>query len=280
MATRSNWKFSLLSIAALCLAALPALGDVPNGQGNHGYPGPGALNYVQGSAFLQGQQVTDLGNSQLAPGQVLHTTSGKAEVLLTPGVFLRLDSQSAVKMISPDISNTRIELLKGEAGVEVDEIQPQNNLEVVVQGVATRLVKRGFYEFAANPPSVLVFTGEAQVDTGNGNRQEVKKDRKMLLTAGANEKPQSFNAEEARDDLFQWSKLRSDYLAQANRQYATEYGYSAAPGWYWNPWTPGWDWAWGPRWGWGMGWGWRPGWGWGGPAYWGGPVFHYHLRLR
>ncbi|HEX5433185.1 MAG TPA: FecR domain-containing protein, partial [Candidatus Angelobacter sp.] len=248
MATRSKWKFSLLGIGALCLAALPALGDVPNGQGNRGYPGPGALNYVQGSAFLAGQQLNDrnLGNSQLAPGQVLHTTSGKAEVLLTPGVFLRLADDTAVKMISPDISNTRIELLKGEAGVEVDE-NPQNNLEVVVHRVATRLVKRGFYEFTANPPSVLVFTGEAQVDTGIGNRQEVKKERKMLLTAGANEKPQSFNVEDARDDLFHWSKLRSDYLAQASRQYSHEYGYAVAPGWYWNPWTPGWDWAWGPR---------------------------------
>lgn len=278
MATRPNWKFSLLGLAAFCLAALPALGDVPNGQNNRGNPEPGSLNYVQGSAFLQGQQLNDqdLGSSQLAAGQVLHTTKGKAEVLLTPGVFLRLNDQSAVKMISPDISNTKIELLKGEAGLEVDE-NPSSNLEVVVQGVTTHLVKRGFYEFKANPPKVLVFTGQADVDTGNGNIQEVKKDREMLLAAGANNKPQSFKAEGARDDLFHWSQLRSDYLAQANRQYTHEYGYAASPGWYWNPWTPGWDWAWGrPGWGWGIGWGWGPGWGWGGPGYWGGgPFFRY-----
>lgn len=282
MATRSKLKFSLLGLAALCLAALPALGDVPNGQNNRGYPEPGALNYVQGSAFLAGRQLNDqnLGNSQLAPGQVLHTTTGKAEVLLTPGVFLRLDNQSAVKMISPDISNTRIELMKGEAGVEVDEIEPQNNLEIVVQGVTTRVLKRGFYEFTADPPKVLVFTGQAQVETGNGNRQDVKKHHEMLLASGADEKPHSFKIENAQDDLFNWSKLRSDYLAEASRQYANENGYSAARGWYWNPWTPGWDLGWGPGWGWGLGWGWGPGWGWGGPGYWGAPIFHYHLRFR
>ena len=282
MATRSKWGFSLLGVVALCFAALPALGDVPNGQGNRSYPEPGALNYVQGSAFLDGQRVSDetLDKSQIGPGQVLHTTTGKAEVLLTPGVFLRLADQSAVKMISSDISNTRIELLRGEAGLEVGEIQPQNNLEVVVQGATTHLVKRGFYEFIANPPKVLVFTGEARVDTGNGNHQAVKKQREMLLTAGANEKPQSFKADNAQDDLFNWSKLRSDYLAEANRQYENRYGYAAAPGWYWNPWTPGWDWGWGPGWGWGIGWGWGPAWRWGGPAYFGGPVFHYHPRLR
>lgn len=276
MATCSKWKFPLLGIGALCFAALPAFGDIPNGQGDRGFPQPGVLNYVQGSAFLDGEQLNDqkLGNSQMAPGQVLRTTTGKAEVLLTPGVFLRLADNSAVKMISPELTNTKIELLKGEVGLEVDETHPQNNLEVVVQGVSTSLVKRGFYEFLANPPKVLVFTGEAQVDVGNGNYQQVKKDREMLLTAGVDAKPQSFKAEDARDDLFNWSQLRSEYLAQANRQYANEYGY-AAPGWYWNPWTPGWDWGWGPGWGWGVGWGRGPGWGWGGPWLGRGPIFYY-----
>lgn len=281
MATRFTWKFSLLGAAALCLAALPALGNVPNRQGDRSDPGPGALNYVQGSAYLEGQPLNNqnMSGSQMAPGQVLRTTTGKAEVLLTPGVFLRLDDQSAVKMISSDMSNSRVELLKGEAGIEVDE-DPQNNLEVAVQGVTTRLMQRGFYEFMANPPKVLVFTGEARVETGNGNHRDVKKNHEMALANGADEKPQSFNAEDTRDDLFHWSKLRSDYLAQANRQYKNEYGYAAAPGWYWNPWTPGWDWAWGPGWGWGFGWGRGLGWGWGGPAYWGGPLFHAYPRFR
>src|SRR6185437_12442173 len=231
MAARVKWKFSLLGLGALCFAALPAFCDVPNEQGGWGYPEPGALNYIQGPTFLDGKRLNDrnLGNSQMAPGQVLHTTTGKAEVLLMPGVFLRLDDQSAVKMISPDISNTKIELLKGEAGLEVDEIQPQNNLEVVVHGTTTRLVKRGFYEFMANPPKVLVFTGEAQVDTGNGNEQDVKKQREMLLTADSDEQPQGFKAESAQDNLFNWSKLRSDYLAEANRQYEHEYGYPRLP---------------------------------------------------
>ena len=182
----------MLGIAALCLAVLPALGDVPNGQGNQNYPEPGTLNYVQGSAYLEGRQLNgkNLGKSELGSGQVLRTTTGKAEVLLTPGVFLRLDDHSAVKMISPDIANTQIELLQGEAGIEVDEIHPQNNLQVVDQGVTTRLVERGFYEFLAHPSKVLVFTGEAQVETGNGNHRDVKKHHEMVLEGEA--RPQNF----------------------------------------------------------------------------------------
>lgn len=284
MSTGLKWlKLSLLGSAAMCFAALPALGDVPNGRGNQNYPEPGTLNYVQGSAYLQGQQLNDknLGNSEMAPGQVLETTAGKAEVLLTPGVFLRLDDHSAVKMISADISHTQVQLLKGEAGIEVDEIHPQNDLEVLDQsGVTTRLVQRGFYEFLANPPKVLVFTGEAQVETGDGNHQDVKKHHEMALQAGAQEKPRGMKMKNAEDSLFNWSKLRSQYLAEANQKYVHEYGYAGNPGWYWNPWGMGWDMAWGPRWGWGPGWGWGPAWGpawdWGGPGFWGGPGIYYH----
>lgn len=281
MNTGVKWtRFSLLGIGVLCLAALPALGDVPNGQGNQSYPEPGTLNYVEGSAYLQGQQLNNknLGNSEMAPGQVLRTSTGKAEVLLTPGVFLRLDDHSAVKMISPDITDTKIEVLKGEAGIEVDEIHPQNDLQIQVKGVNTRLEQRGFYEFIANPPKVLVFTGEAQVEI-NEREQNVKRHHEMGLVAGTSERPHGFRMKDAEDSLYNWSKLRSQYLAEANQQYENEDGYGGAPGWYWNP-GFGWDWAWAPGWGWGWGpgWGWGGafGWGWGGPGFWGGPAFYYH----
>jgi FecR protein len=279
MNTAVKWKrFSLLGIGVLCLAALPALGEVPNGQGNQNYPEPGTLNYVEGSAYLQGQQLNNknLGDSEIAPGQVLRTKTGKAEVLLTPGVFLRLDDRSAVKMISPDITNTEIEVLKGEVGIEVDEIHPQNDLQIQVKGVATRLEQRGFYEFIASPPKVLVFTGEAQVEI-NEREQNVKKHHEMALVARTRERPHGFKMKNAEDSLYNWSKLRSQYLAEANQQYENEYGYGGAPDWYWNP-GFGWDWAWAPGWGWGWGpgWGWGTGWGWGGPGLWGGPAFYYH----
>ncbi len=270
-------KSTMLGIGVLCLAALPAFGDVPSGQNNNqSYPDPGTLNYVQGSAYLQGQQLNDdrLGNSEMAPGQVLRTTEGKAEVLLTPGVFLRLGDHSVVRMISPDIANTKVQVLKGEAGVEVDEIHPQNNLQIVDNGVTTRLLKRGFYEFLANPARVLVFSGKAQVERGDGRVRNVNKHRQMALEVGVRERPHGFNMKNSEDSLYNWSKLRSQYLAEANDQYMNEYGYAGYPGWYWNPWGL-WDWG-GPGWGWGgwgPGFGWGPGWGWGG--FWGGPIGYY-----
>ena len=73
---------------------------------------PGTLNYVEGQASIGSDPLNadSIGSTTLQPGQTLETGNGKAEVLLTPGVFLRVDSNSAVKMISPSITDTEIQL--------------------------------------------------------------------------------------------------------------------------------------------------------------------------
>ena len=104
---------------------------------------PGTVNYIEGAAYLQGKQLNphDVGSLEMAPGQVLRTGAGKTEILLNPGVYLRVDDHSAVKMISPDITPTQVELDRGRAAVEVDQIFPQNDLEVTDGGVTTHLAK-------------------------------------------------------------------------------------------------------------------------------------------
>ena len=118
---------------------------------------PGTLNYVEGQAYI-GQDslnANSIGNEMLRPGETLSTDNGKAEILLTPGVFLRVDSNSAVKMISPSITDTEVELGQGRAMVEVAEIHDQNNLRISEGGVETRLVKKGVYEFDADRQEIL-----------------------------------------------------------------------------------------------------------------------------
>jgi hypothetical protein len=69
----------MLSLATLCT---PVFGANP--------ARPGTLNYIEGSAYLEGKPLTQraVGSTDLDPGQVLSTGQGKAEILLTPGVFL------------------------------------------------------------------------------------------------------------------------------------------------------------------------------------------------
>src|ERR1700733_10553573 len=100
----------LVSLAALCGAAF--------GQGANPAR-PGTLNYVEGQASIDGRQVSSrsVGTAELQPGQYLATADGKAEILLTPGVFLRLDNNSTVKMIKPDLTHTEVLLERGRASV-------------------------------------------------------------------------------------------------------------------------------------------------------------------
>jgi hypothetical protein len=241
---------------------------------------PGTVNYVEGTASIEGQPVDSkqIGSITLEPGQELSTANGKAEILLTPGVFLRLDSNSEVKLISPGLTLTQVELEKGKAAVEVDEIHDQNDLQIIDAGVTTRLDKTGYYEFNANKPEAMVFKGMAKAEVGDGQWREIKGHNELMLTgengpALAKEKPTNFSTEDAEsnDTLYKWSKLRSQYLAEANNDIAGEYyGEGYYPGWYWDP---GWGYTYigaGPFYS-PFGWGYYPlGWGWGGGWYSGG----------
>jgi ferric-dicitrate binding protein FerR (iron transport regulator) len=187
---------ALLGIGVLCT---PAFGANP--------AHPGTLNYIEGAAYLNGKLLNekDVGSVEMNAGEALSTMKGKAEILLTPGVFLRLDDDSAVKMISPDITRTQVELDRGRAAVEVDELHDQNDLEIVDAGVTTQLVKTGYYEFDASHPTAMVFKGKAAVEVGDGKYKVVKNHHEFALAGGAKEKPADFNVDRAEDDLYNWS---------------------------------------------------------------------------
>ena len=223
------------------------------------------INYIEGQASLEGQQLSSksVGHAELAKGQYLATANGKAELLLTPGVFLRLDNNSTVKMITPDLTHTEVQLTQGRAAVEVDQIYKQNDILVDLANGQTQLLKNGLYEFDATGNTVRVFNGEAAAFRSvtpqpNEKAVKVKEGKQFAFTAadGQNElKTTGFNRNqtEADDSLYKWSSLRSGYLGEANlnlaRSYASQPGYTYGggygSGWFWSPsiysytWLPG-----------------------------------------
>jgi hypothetical protein len=199
---------------------------------------PGTLNFVEGQASIQDQPVTSksVGSADLAAGQTISTAgNGRAEVLLTPGVFLRLDHDSAVKMISPDLTNTRVQLERGRAELEVAELHDQNNLQVVQGDATTHVEKVGLYGFSAPDNQVRVFKGQANVLEGDENVKikgghEVTLDAPKLKSVG-------FDKKSDENDFYNWSALRSEYLSEASANAAQVY-IAGGPGWI----GPGWYW--------------------------------------
>src|SRR5215469_14188917 len=129
---------------------------------------PGSVNYVEGQVSINGQPVDteSIGSLALPPGQLLSTGNGKAEILLTPGVFLRVDDASSIEMVSVSLTNTEVKLDQGRAMVDVSEIHPENNLRVTEEGVTTQLLKAGLYDFDAAQRQIRVFGGKAVVFDG------------------------------------------------------------------------------------------------------------------
>jgi hypothetical protein len=218
---------------------------------------PGVVNYIEGHAYVDGQELSasKLKGVALYANQTLSTDIGRAEILLTPGVFLRIGDNSAIRMISPSLTDTQVEVTKGEAMIEAAQIVKDSSIHVIDHGSVIAIEKAGLYRIrAGDPPAVAVFDGKAIVMTGE-QKNQVKKGRELILAANA--KPEKFDRKKE-DELYAWSNVRSEYAAAASYASARTaasagaingglgYGFTGSygPGWYYNsPWN---SWAWLP----------------------------------
>ncbi len=242
----ARWNMAVGFVLATLLS-LPAVGADANNDRRTATPG--TLNYVEGQASI-GDQTLDsksVGQAGLQDGQVLATVNGKAEILLTPGVYLRLGNNSSVKMVNTSLTNTQVRVEQGEAMLEVDQIYKENYIHVNQAGADTRVEKTGLYDFNAANNLIRVFDGKAVV-AANDHSTTVKGGHEVNVSDNAKLKSQGFNKNDVRkdDDLYRWSSLRSEYLSQANVDAARLYYVNGAwgpgwwgPGWYWNPWFAG-----------------------------------------
>lgn len=261
------WKKGSVVVVALFGTALCAFAATP--------ARPGTINYVEGGASINGEPLAkkDVGTKELETGQVLQTDGGKVEVLLTPGVFLRVGSDSEVRMVSAGLANTQVEILKGRAMVEAAQLYKENNLQILDQASTTSILKEGLYRFDADTPRISVFDGKAKVFMGDRS-VELGKGKEVVLTSAL--KAEKFDRK-ASDELISWSNLRSQYLADASGETVrglgtSGYGFSGS-GWYWNPYFGGYSYlpGAGPLYS-PFGWGFSP-WGYG-PSYYNRPYYY------
>ena len=209
---------------------------------------PGTVNYIEGQVSIDGRAVArnQNGYSQLESNHVLSTRNGKAEILLSPGVFLRVGNNSEIRMVSAELVVPKVEVIRGEAMVEADWIPKDAQVDVLEHGAQASIQKAGLYRFDSDGSRIEVIDGKLQV-TENDQTKEFGKGKEVTLTA-AKLKPVSFDRN-AEDDLYRWSSVRASYLAEANTSTAQSaysgYGPFWGAGWYWNPyfdfysWLPG-----------------------------------------
>lgn len=195
----------------------------------------GLVHHIEGDANIDRVPV-EIKRGQfpeLKDGQTFETGDGRAEILLNPGVFLRLDAHSSVLMISSRLADTRIEILRGLAMIEVDDLVKGNQISIRVGDSAVEPLKRGLYEINAEARLVRVFDGKARA-TLHGTTVNLGRGRQSSLDQVLHST--KFDLKDT-DALYAWSSGRSAMIAQANLSVARSMsrGYRGASAWAWYP---------------------------------------------
>jgi hypothetical protein len=195
----------------------------------------GVIHYAEGTVLVNDKAYeTKAGEfSEVKDNQVLKTEEGRAEVLLTPGVFLRLGENSSIRMVSNHLSDTRVEVLSGEALVECDELLKDNQVTILYKDASVAIAKAGLYRFDGTPGRLRVFDGEAVVTNPSG-QLTAKKGHEVALNGGAL-MSSKFDTK-AGDELMRWAARRSGYISMANVAAARSAGTSNY-GSYYNGWA-------------------------------------------
>jgi hypothetical protein len=193
------------------------------------------VNYVEGKVLLDGKPVeTKFGVfPQMKNDSQLRTEDGRAEVLLSPGSFLRVGENSGVKMVSDRLTDTRLEFLGGSAVVECGELAKDEALTVTYKDATISLLRKGLYRFDGEPAQLKVYDGEASV-TKAGRTLTVKRSHLLPLEGVA----VAAKFDDQGDSLTSWARRRSQYVAMANvsaARQAGQYGSWGSNGWAWNP---------------------------------------------
>jgi hypothetical protein len=182
----------------------------------------GQINYTDGTVFLEGKEVQSKGGlfPQMKTSQELKTEDSRAELLLSPGVFLRVGENSSLKMLSDRLEDTRLELFRGSLIVEGDALVKGDTVTLVYKNAVVSLVKNGLYRLDSEPAQLRVYGGEALVEQG-GQTVTVKK--AYLLPLNGLMLVEKFDNKTG-DALLRWTRRRAEYLALANPSAARSIG--------------------------------------------------------
>jgi hypothetical protein len=200
----------------------------------------GLIHFADGSVFLDDQRVEQKAGKfdQMKNGSELRTEDGRAEVLLTPGTFLRIGANSEIRMISNELDNTRVELLKGSAVLDQGSDTLANSSVTVLYNLdQVHIKKPGRYRFDSEPPQIKVETGDVEVTAADGKSVEAGAGYAVALESKLTaRKLLSDSGFSNPDDLDHWDSARDHSVADSNLQAAAASDLSSAiDGWQNDP---------------------------------------------
>jgi hypothetical protein len=213
---------SLLTLAFVCACALGvARADVRDVRVISARAG--GVNLVTGDVKVRRAALADWVTlstpDELKGGDTVRTgPTGRVEILLNPGSYLRAGGDTEFTLASADLDDLRVELARGSAVVEAmgyGRGDTYLSIDVAVPGALVKIVRSGVYRFNAPsgaPAEVVVAKGRAVVGS-----TVVKGGKFARVSGGVNVDVVKLD-KKWRDDLDGWSRDRGKELAKANEK--------------------------------------------------------------
>lgn len=185
----------------------------------------GLVNHVQGTANVTEMQMA-------RPGEPIRTAAnGYAEVLLTPGSFLRIGENSAVVLDGVDLESVSLRVLEGPAVIEVIDIDQNYPIRVTTGRLSMNIVAAGIYRFSDGVATVL----DGKLETTD-SKLSYKKGWQVFFQDNYRAR-KTGKVQVAGLDVY--SQTRSMTIAGANATLASQinpsYGYVNYPYWLYAP---------------------------------------------
>lgn len=176
----------------------------------------GTVHFFEGAVLLDDHPLEHKAATfpMINEGSTLRTEKGRAEVLLTPNVLLRLDENSGIRMVSHALTDTQIEFLRGSAIVDSMEASGAPPIVVVYQHYRVRFPKPGIYRIDSDTGVLQAYKGQAQVEAPGGKTALVDTAKLYFFDLGA--LTNKFG-EPNEDEFYDWARGRADAIAAENQ---------------------------------------------------------------
>lgn len=175
----------------------------------------GVINYSEGAVLVDD---TPLDRKPatfplLKDGSVLRTEKGRAELLLTPGTFLRLDENSSVKMQSSSLTATSLEFLKGSAILDCTAAQGAIPVTLQYKDASVTFSKPGLYRVDSDTEVLQAYSGEAVVKQ-QGKQTQIDPTRLYFFELDTDTKKFDDGTD---DEFLDWARNRNDVITAENQ---------------------------------------------------------------
>ena len=176
----------------------------------------GQINFLEGEVVYKRLRndwdILSSGDNLLTGDSVKTGMTGRAEVLLSPGSYMRLSENAEFIFSNASLYSLKINLLKGSAIIESAVIEEP--IIVVTPNAEYLIVQKGLYRFQVvsdERSEVTVRKGKVKVADST-----VKKGKKAVIEGGV---PVIAKYDKRLDDEFDlWSKDRAKTLVAANKR--------------------------------------------------------------